>query len=747
MNRRRFLMSVAAFGGGMALSMVLPRGASAAWADSKPWKQAPGGHEFSPWVAITADDQVIIRVPTPEIGNGAMTQMAMNVVEELACDWQKVKTEFAPVSRDYAENGVYAIGFLPYFGGHGTDHVRMAHALQVGASARERLRQAAADHWGVPVAEIAAANSVLTHEPSGRTLSYGEMAAAAATVALTAEPALKPQSEWSFLGKASPGKLNGPDIVNGTATYGIDVSLPGMVHAAVKQCPVHGGSLTSHDPEAVLAMPGVRAVVVLDAANTAGAPVTAKATFGLQGTELQSGVAVIADHYWQAQRALAALPVTWDPGHGETWSSSEQLTEAMIDSLDSAEARVVAQRGDVASAQGSQSLEAVYTTPFCDHVTMEPINGTALVSDDGLEIWHPCQDTIQAFWVAVDESGAMPEKVTVNQTYVGGGFGRRTTAHDVRVSVAIARAYPGVPVKMIWSREETTRQGRYRQMIAGKYSATLDDGGMPASIRAHAAIAGATAIPMTLGFHDSPYLLAGAIPNVAFRTSNFPVHLLAGAFRAPCYNSHAFMLETFVDECAVAGGRDPLAYRLKLLENWDPAWSRCLEVAADKIGWGRPLPPGEGMGIAIANWPKGGERQAGSTLCVAAHVAVSRAGELSVKRLDCTFDCGRVANRDAVHAQIEGGVIFGMNVALNEAITLDNGAVVEGNYHQYPMLKLADMPEINVHFDALSGHDRFEIIGEAPVGPVGPAIGNAIFQATGKRLRSTPFRHHDLSWG
>jgi isoquinoline 1-oxidoreductase beta subunit len=758
LDRRQFLISASVLAGGLALAIssgTATKSAAAknagATAQAIPWgPDSPSGNELSAWIVIAGDNSVTFRVPTPEIGNGAMTQVAMNLAEELACNWADVRVEFSSVHRDYIDKGVYTSGFLPFFGGHGTDEVRMTYALQLGASARERLKAAAAARWQVPVAEITTDNGVLRHK-SGHELRYGDVAAAAASVKLEAEPALKPRSEWTFLGKASPPKLNIPDIVSGKAVFGIDVKVPGMVHAALRQSPVHGGTLKSHRPEAVLDMPGVRAVVVLDPANTKGLPagVRSKATWPFGISQVQSAVAVIADHYWQAEQALQALPVEWDPGPGAQWKSSEQIYAAASALHRDDGGRVLRKSGDVASVQGAHSVEATYGTPYCENAALEPLNGTARVSDDGVEVWCPTQDMLQAFWVAADEVGVMPDKVNFHQTYVGGAFGRRTAADDVRMVVAVARAYPGVPVKTIWSREECFQQGRYRTPIFTRFKAELGTDGYPLAVESKVAFVGTVPMyQMTRGYDDMPYFTSGVIPNVLFSSAQLPVHVLNGAFRAPCYNSHAFFVETFIDECAVTAGIDPLEYRLKLLSNWDKPWSDCLRVAAKKIGWGRPLPKGEGIGIAITNWPLAMMHDAGTTICAAAHVKVSPQGELEVLQVDIAFDCGSVANPDAVRAQLEGGTVFGMNMTLYEEMTLKDGAMVERNFHQYPMLKMGDkqLTQVNVHFDALSGHERMDIIGEAPAGPVGPAIGNAIFQATGKRLRTTPFRNHDLSW-
>jgi isoquinoline 1-oxidoreductase subunit beta len=745
LDRRQFLISVSLAAGGLALGLV----SSESQATDVPWSSdVRERNELCAWVEVANDDTVTMRLPTPEIGNGAMTQVAMNITEELGCDWARVKVQFCSIQRDYLEKGVYNSGFLPFFGGHGTDKVRMTHALQLGASARERLKSAAATRWQVPVSEIDAKNSVLTHIPSGRRLRYGDVAAAAARVELPAEPALKPQSEWTFLGRSSPGKLHAPAVVEGSATFGIDVVVPGMVHAALMQSPVHGGKLKSYQPEAVLGMPGVRAVVVVDAAKTKGAPLPDKSTWGFGDNQTQSGVAVIADHYWQAKRALDALPVEWDPGAGVQWKNEQQIYAAARALLDKEGGTVLRHSGEPATVKSDKVVEAQYSTPYCENAMMEPLNGTALVRADSAEVWCPTQDTLMAYWAAIDETGMRPEKVKIHQTYVGGGFGRRTMADDVRMVVAVAKEYPGVPVKTIWSREQCFQQGRYRTPIISKFRADLGHDGYPLAVTGRASFVGTRpTFRLNQGSEDMPYFTSGIIPHVHFTAVNLPMNILNGAYRGPCFNSHAFFVETFIDECAVSAGIDPLAYRLKLVSLWDKPWTDCLRIAAQRAGWDRPLPRGEGRGIAITSWPAAAKHDFGTIMCTAARVKVSQKGELTVKQVDVAFDCGRVANRGAVRTQIEGGTLFGMNMTLNERLSVKDGAVVERNFNAYRMLRMDDeLPVINVHFDALSNHDRFDIVGEAPVAPIGPAIGNAIYQATGRRLRSTPFRDHDLSW-
>ena len=435
-SRRQFIVSSAAFGGGMALGIVAADSAEAAFLGPLPWVETDAlpGAEFTPWISIGADDIVTVRVATPEIGNGAMTQTPMLVAEELACDWNKIRAELAPTSRDYREDSVYSKNdpITGYFSGRSTNPERMKLMLQVGASARERLKAAAAGEWKVPVAEISAKDSVLTHGPSGRTLRYGDIAAKAATIKLPVEPTPKPQSEWVLLGKASPAKLNVPQIVNGSAIYGMDVRLPGMVYAALRQSPVHGGKVKSLDAEKAKAMPGVLAVVTVDPDEPRGLKIKSGAPFGYVETHVRAAVAVIAEHYWQARMALDAVQIEWDDGAGAQWKTTDQMVAALVAALERPADKVEKQSGDAKLIDRQDKIvEGIYVTPFSDQAPMEPLNGTALVSADRVEVWHPAQQSKQAFWVAADESGMDPAKVFFHQTFIGGAFGRRIFADDL----------------------------------------------------------------------------------------------------------------------------------------------------------------------------------------------------------------------------------------------------------------------------------------------------------------------------
>ncbi len=738
LDRRGFLISALAVGGGLSLG-VIPTGAQALGKDGEPC-------EFCPWITIAPDDTVTVQVPTPEIGNGAMTQCAMTVAEELNCAWPTIHAEFASTNRNFQQQNVYANGPGPiygFFAGRSTNAGRLKPLLQAGASARERLKTAAAQAWKVPVSEVVAKDSVLTHAPTGRTLRYGQVAARAAAVVLDKEPAPKPRSEWTLLGRAAPGKLNNAAIVRGQTQYGMDVRLPNMLYAALMQSPVHGGKLKSYDFEAIRRMPGVHSVVVVDPSEPR-VKLPFDSPLPMSTSTAQSAVAVLADHYWQARKALEALPVVWDDGEGARWKSTEQLQDAALAVCESP-GKVMLTRGDGAgpltSGEG-RLVEASYLTPYCEHAAIEPLNGTALVTADRVDLWHPSQQSQQAFCVAVEESGVDPKNVYVHQTFVGGGFGRRVFGNDVRMVVAVAKKVPGRPVHVIWSREEVMRQGRYRPMEAAKLSARLDAQGMPVVLRARAAGNGHS----LTGLQDSVYA-GGAIPNVQMETAVMPIHILTGPYRGPSYNTNAFFAESFIDECAHAANIDPLEYRLKLLAAWpDPHWAKCLKEAATQSGWGQPLPRGQGRGIAISNWSGGGKPNAGTTVAAVARVEVTPAGVLTVHQVDLAVDPGGVVNQDAVRAMMEGGVIFGVNMTLNEGLTVKDGRIVESNFHEYPMVRVAETPTIRIHFGAVSNGERFSEVGEAPVGPVGPAIVNAIFAATGKRIRQTPLRKQDLSW-
>ena len=738
LTRREFIVATGVVGGGMALAIV-PRIAGAA-----PDAGAPS--ELTPWIVIGADNTVTVRVPGPESGTGNSTQAAMYVAEELHCSWGDMRTESISFVRNALEGNLYlgATGLWSTFAGAGASGELMKTLTQAGASARERLRAAAAAQWKVPVKEIEARGGELSHARSGRMARYGELAARAAAVKLPAEPAPKPPEQWTLLKKQTLPQVYARSVVDGSSVYGIDVQPPGALYAALLQCPVHGGKLKSYEFEAIRNMPGVRAVVVVDP----GEPrrVLQRPAHWAQ-TDAQSGVAVIAEHYWQARKALEALPVTWDEGPGTQWKSTRQLYDAIYARLDQPPDDLVSDVGDaprLIGEAGDKAVEATYLTPFCDHATMEPLNGTARVTENRVELWHPAAMAVQAITIATEETGVPPENVHLHLPLVGGSFGRRVGCDDVRMVVAVAKKFPGTPIHVIWSREETFRQGRYRDLQAARLRAALGSDGLPAALTSHVAACKFVSFGMT----DAVYV-KGCIPHVRIETSNVETHVLTGQYRGPGYNSHCFIVESFIDECAARARIDPLEYRLRILKKWpDAAWGKCLEVAASHARWGSALPPGHGRGIAIGNFGGGGEPNSGTTVAAVATVEVGSAGELTVHSLDIAFDCGQTLNMDAVHSQLEGSAVFAMNMCLNEELNLENGRIVEGNFDRYPMLRIADVPRaINIHTGALSGHERYANMGEAGVGVIAPAVANAIFAATGTRLRTMPFRNQELRPG
>jgi len=745
-SRRQFLVMGGAASGALVISGAFSP-AVAGTPDVEPWEkpEATGSVDFTPWLTINPDDTVIVRVAAVDIGNGPLTQALSYVYEELSPDWAKMKPEYADPNSDYKNGGVFSKpgGLLAYFSGRSTAPARVETYMQVAASARERLKAAAAQKWGVPATEITVLDGFLNH-PSGKKARFGEMVALAGTVKLDAEPKPKDPSQWVFLTKKSPPKVQIPEIVNGSAIYGIDVRQPNMVYAALKQSPVHGGKLVSFEADAVKNMPGVLAVVAVKPIDNKPSDLKPPFPFGVGSG--QYGVAVIAEHYWQARTALDALPVTWDDGPGHQWTSTAKVNQAAYDAVSKPGEKVELSNGtvdDAAFKAASKVVEAKYLTPYTEQSALEPLNGTCLVTQNRLDLWHPTAHTQQAFYTAADEAGMDPNNVYVHQPYVGGSFGRRVFCDDVRMVVAVAKQFPDRPVHVIWSREETMRQGRYRPLMAGYLKAGLGADGMPTVIDGR--MSGGPGFFVS-GMPDTALPLV--TPNALITSQVVPFNILTGPYRGPGYNSNAFFVETFVDECAYAAGIDPMEYRLKLYGKWaDKGWVKCLNEVKDKSGWGAKLPKGQGQGIAVANWGMGGKPDAGTTVATVAKVEVTKAGDLKILQLDLAFDTGKVFNEDAVRAEMEGGTLFGLNMSMNEGLNIANGQIVEGNFDQYPMIRMSDTPpNVNVHFGGLTGNPRFNEVGEPPAGVIGPAVGNAVYAAIGKRIREMPFRTQDLSW-
>ncbi|MGO8915062.1 MAG: molybdopterin cofactor-binding domain-containing protein [Stellaceae bacterium] len=709
-SRRVLLVSSAAACGGLMLGLALPGAAGAAEGEG-----AAIGAKVNNWIIIQPDNTIIIRIARSEMGQGSFTALPMLVCEELECDWSKVKGEYASAT-DNLDNS---------FGSMSTGGSRAIRESQemlrkAGASARAMLLAAAAQKWGVPVAELKAENSVITHIPTGRTMTYGEIAEAAAKLSPPAEVTLKDPKDWKLVGKAQ-ARFDIADKVMGRPVYGVDVRIPGMLYATLAQCPVFGGKLASYDAAKIAAMPGFRQVVAMGDA-----------------------VAVVADSYWQARQALAALPVTWDEG-ANAKLDDDAIWAMMRDGIAATDAVVAAKAGDApaALAGAATRLEAEYHAPFLAHATMEPMNCTAQVAADKVEVWAPSQNAQAALAVAAEAAGVDPKQVEVHITMLGGGFGRRGAVQDfVRQAVVIAKA-AGKPVKLLWSREEDMRHDFYRPVSMARFAAGLDASGMPvawttrvtgqsilASLRPDA-IKNGLDKNFLEGIAELPYEFPNLFVDYAMRNTPVPV----GFWRSVNNSQNAFYKESFLDEVAHAGGQDPYELRRALLRN-HPKNLAVLDAAAKQADWGTPLPPGVFRGIAYHD-------SYNTLTCGIAEISVSDQGEIKVHRIVCALDSGYVVNPDTVVTQVEGAIVYGLTAALYDKITLRDGRVEQSNFDNYPMLRLKAMPKIEVVQVPSGGF--WGGIGEVGLPTVAPAICNALFAATGKRVRSLPLRDHGFT--
>jgi isoquinoline 1-oxidoreductase subunit beta len=709
-DRRSFLASVAAVGGALALGFEIPFGPRAGRASA-------AAREITAWIVIEPDDTVIIRVAKSEMGQGSFTALAMLVAEELECDWSKVKAEFAPPHENRKRNRVW--------GNMSTGASRSISASQndlrrAGATAREMLIAAAAASWKVPASECAAASGTITHLPSGRSVTFGRIGTAAAAITPPAQVALKDPKDWKLIGTRQ-NRLEVADKVTGKPIYAIDVRLPNMLYAAILQCPVFKGTVRSVDETKLAGLKGVHRVV-----------------------KQTDAVAVVADTWWQAKKAAAMLPVTWDLGDNAGVSSGT-IREEVRAGLSAADARVGRSDGDVdrALALAARRIEADYEVPFLAHATMEPQNCTAHVTAEQAEIWAPTQDGETALAIAADASGLPPGKVVVHKMMLGCGFGRRGIFQDfVRQAVLIAKEV-GQPVKLVWTREEDIRHDFYRPVAAARMTGGLDADGTPIAwkIRTAGQSIIAAVSPRVMQFGVDRNFLQGLLEDMPYDVPNYRVdfamrntHVPVGVWRSVNHSQNAFFKEGFVDELAHAAGSDPYLFRRKLLAR-KPKQLAVLDAVAAKAGWGSPLPPGVFRGIAI--------HDSQNSICAqVVEASVASDAKVHVQRVVSAIDAGHVVNPLTVELQTESAVVYGLTAALYGEITIADGRVEQSNFNDYPMLRLADMPRVETVIVASGGF--WGGVGETPVPPLAPALCNAIFFATGKRIRSLPLKNHDL---
>ncbi len=720
-SRRKFILhSAAAASGGLALGLRFPLGPQGAHAADAT------GAEINAWVVVNPDDTCVIRIARSEMGQGTHTGLAQLVVEELECDWSKIRLDFITAGQNLARKRVW--GEMGTGGSRGIrtsqDYIRRG-----GAAARQMLLQAAADEWKVPVSELAVSNGVITHAASNRTTSYGKVAAAAAQLAPPDPKSLKLKDpkDWKIAGKPMK-RLDTADKLDGRKVYAIDLKLPGMLNAAIKACPVFGGKLVSYDQAKVLSRPGILAVVKVN----------------------DNTVAVVADTWWRAKSALEALPIVWDEGPDAT-ATSATIAAHLKTGLTSGDAYAERNEGDALKAieGASTRVEAVYATPFLAHATMEPMNCTARITADRGEVWVATQNAEGSLAALSEESGLPLAKCEVYRHDLGGGFGRRGGPQDyVRQAVAIAKQFPGTPVKMIWSREEDQAHDYFRPISQARMVAGVDGAGNLLGM--HIRISGQsinaymnpTAIKdgkdkrQTQGLWTEPgdAQLGYTFPNFLLEYAMRNTHVPVGPWRGVNTNQNGVYMECFMDEVAKAAGKDPLEFRRAFMAK-HPKHLAVLNAAAEKAGWGKPLPAGVHRGIAQF-------MGYGSYSAAVAEVSVSAKGDVKVHRLVLALDCGHAVNPDQIAAQVEGSVVYGLTAALYGEISIDKGRVVETNFHTYPMLRLAEMPKVETVI--VPTYDFWGGVGEPTICVVSPAVMNAIHAATGKPVRTLPLKNVKL---
>lgn len=708
-DRRGFLKMGVAGTTGLTIGFYFPgtAEASAAAASAAPLV-------FNAWIRVGTDDLVTILIDKSEMGQSILTGLAMIAADELDCDWKKVRTEFAPADKVYTNPrfGVQATG-----GSSGTP-TSWGPLRKASATARAMLLEAAAQKWGISSSECRAENSAILHAPSKRRLSYGSLAEAAAKLPVPQDVPLKQPSQYHLIGKPTK-RLDTPHKVDGSTPYGIDMRLPGMVYAVVARCPVFGGKVASFDATKAKAVHGVKDVI-----------------------QISNGVAVVAGDTWTAMQGRRALDVKWDEGPNANQSSAV-ISELLSNLAANEPAAVVRKQGDVDAglAGAASKIEIMYEVPYLAHATMEPLNATADVRADCCDIWAGTQSQTNAQAVAAKVTGLDPSNVFVHTTFLGGGFGRRFEIDFIDEAAEVSKAM-GVPAKVTWSREDDMQHDYYRTVSQARLTAGLDADGWPVAwknrITCEALMARFGPLKNNIDGRSVEILDAVPydIPNILVDFQVAKAGIPIGFWRSVGASQNGYFLESFIDEVATAAKKDPYEFRRRLLAK-SPRHLAVLEMAAQKAGWGKPLPAGCFQGIAVVSSYFGYVAQV-------IEISVNRSERtLKVHRVVCALDCGRIINPASIDVQARGSIVYGLTAALHGAITIDRGRVQQNNFNDYQMLRFPETPEMEVHI--IQNEETPTGAGEFAVPPVAPALCNAIFAATGKRVRRLPVQPADLA--
>jgi isoquinoline 1-oxidoreductase subunit beta len=712
-SRRGFIASASAVAGAFTLGFSITPSRA----------QNAATPEVNAWVVIKADDTVVVRVARSEMGQGTLTGLCQLVAEELECDWSKVTWEYPTPGQNVARNRVWK-----NFSTGGSRGIRESeqYVREGGAAARIMLVQAAANGWGVPAGDCKVSKGVISHPASGRSTSYGKVAEAAAKLEPPKEVKLKDPKTWTIAG-TDVKRLDTADKLNGKQVYGADIKLPGMLNASIKACPVFGGKVKGFDAAKVTGMPGVKKVLQVG----------------------DNAVAVVADFWWQANSALEALPITWDEGPNGKISSAD-IAAFVKEGLDAEQAFEGNKQGDAkgAIAGAAKRVEATYSYPFQNHACMEPMNATALWTPEKCEVWCPTQNGEAAFGAVVQASGHPAAKCEVYKVHLGGGFGRRGRSDYVIQAVNIAKQMPGIPIKLLWSREEDMAQGTYHPITQCKLVGGLDAQGNLVGL--HMRISGQSILsgvnPQGLQNGRDPVVFQGlnpggaegpfgyAIPNLLIDHAMRNPHVPPGFWRGVNLNQNAIYVECFMDELAQAAGVDALEFRRRMMKN-SPKHLAVLEAVAKGIGWGTPAPAGVFRGLSqIMGF--------GSYVAAAAEVSVANDGKIKVHRIVAATNPGHVVHPSQVAAQVEGSFVYGLSAAFHQECTVKDGRIVEKNFDTYPAMRLDEMPKVESIL--IPSGDFWGGVGEPTIAVAAPAVLNAIHAATGRRIRHLPMKNTDL---